>query len=71
MAQVQSQDVGFRGFYSLDQVLERIPISRSTVYRLMKEGKFPKSARITRQRLGWSKTEIDAHLEELLAKAAA
>ena len=57
-------------FNRLDQVLERIPISRSTVYRLMKEGKFPKSVRITRQRLGWPKDKVDAHCEQLLKSAA-
>jgi hypothetical protein len=35
----------------------------------MKEEKFPKSVRITRQILGWWKDEIDAHCERLLKSA--
>jgi predicted DNA-binding transcriptional regulator AlpA len=66
MAQVQSQNVGHRGFYSLEQVRERIPVSRATIYRLIREGKFPRGVRITRQRFGWPKDAVDAHCAQLM-----
>jgi predicted DNA-binding transcriptional regulator AlpA len=70
MTRVQSQDVLCRGFYRLAQVQEKFPVSRSTIYRMMKEDRFPKSVRLSRQLLGWWKDEVDDYCERLRKAAA-
>ena len=44
----------------LPAVLQRTGLSRSTVYVLMKAGKFPRPRRIGARAVGWSEDEIEA-----------
>lgn len=47
----------------LPEVLRVVGLSRSTIYRLIKEGKFPKSLRLTGSRaIGWRRGQIRAWL---------
>jgi prophage regulatory protein len=38
----------------------RIGVSKATLYRLIKAGKFPPPIRITERLSGWDSTEVDA-----------
>lgn len=64
------QDIGHRGFYSVDQLLSRLPVSKATLYRRIQTKEFPPAVKISRGRVGWPKDVIDAHFEKL-ARAAA
>lgn len=44
----------------LPQVLERIPVSKSTFWAGIKKGKFPKPVKLTERTSAWRETEIDA-----------
>ncbi len=43
----------------LKTVLERCGLSRSTIYRKMQEGTFPRQERISEHCAGWRESEID------------
>jgi len=49
------------------QVQARIGLSRNTVYRLMKSGKFPRSIKITDKTVGWLKSDIDSFIASKIA----
>ncbi|QIG79343.1 helix-turn-helix transcriptional regulator [Stakelama tenebrarum] len=44
----------------LEAVLERTGLSRSTMYRKMHDGSFPKSIQISDRCIGWRQSAIDA-----------
>jgi prophage regulatory protein len=48
----------------LKQVLEIIPISRASVWRLSAAGRFPKPIRLTERCTAWKKSDIEAWLQE-------
>lgn len=47
----------------LKTVLERTGLSRSTLYRMMNEGTFPRALRISARCSGWRECELEAWLE--------
>lgn len=46
------------GYLTLKQILDIIPVSRSTWYRGMEEGIYPRQHRISKGRVGWAVAEI-------------
>ena len=44
-------------------VEEKVDLSRVTIWRLEKSGKFPKRVNLTDSRVGWIETEIDEWIE--------
>jgi prophage regulatory protein len=44
-------------------VEDRTGLSRSTIYAMMAEGRFPKPIKIGLRAVGWSEAEIDTWLE--------
>jgi prophage regulatory protein len=46
------------------EVLERIPIHRSTLWQMCQDGRFPKPIQLTRSRIGWRLSAIAAWLAE-------
>jgi prophage regulatory protein len=49
-------------FIRLKEVLRQVPISRSSVWRLAKLGKFPRPVRLTDRCTAWKQEEIQAWL---------
>lgn len=45
------------------QVQERTGLSRSLLYRLIKEGRFPTSVKLSERAVGWRSCHIDEWLE--------
>jgi prophage regulatory protein len=43
----------------IDEVMERVQLSRSTIWRLEKAGKFPVRKRLGTKAMGWSEEDID------------
>lgn len=44
---------------TLNQVLERTSLCKTTVYRRIKDGTFPPMIHISKRRSGWHESEID------------
>ena len=50
--------------YRIDQVLLRVPISRSLWYRLVKEQKAPQPIKLSARTSMWKKSDIDTFLSK-------
>ncbi|WP_375049481.1 helix-turn-helix transcriptional regulator [Bradyrhizobium sp. 8-10B] len=49
-----------RKMLNLKQVLAIVPFSRSTIYREMEEGRFPKAREIAPRRIAWYEDDVTA-----------
>jgi prophage regulatory protein len=47
------------------QVMELTGLGKTTLYLLVKSGKFPKPVRIGKRAIGWKYTDVKAWLERL------
>jgi prophage regulatory protein len=47
----------------LPEVVDRIGMSRGSVYRLMTLGRFPKSVKLSERAVGWRESDLDAWLD--------
>jgi len=54
-----------RDMLSLKQVLAKIPVSRTTIWRMSQEGKFPKARHLTQGRVAWYADEVAAWQKQL------
>lgn len=54
-------------FLRLPQVIEQTGLARSTIYKLMSSGDFPKSIPLTGRIVGWLKSEIQDWICERIA----
>jgi prophage regulatory protein len=54
----------------LKNVLERTGLSRSTLYRKMQLGTFPKQLRISARCAGWRESDVDAWLKNPVCYSA-
>ena len=50
-------------------VCERTGLSRTAMYRLAKEGQFPKPIRLTTRRSGWLSEEVDEWIAARIAES--
>jgi len=53
----------------LKQVESRIGLSRSSIYKMMSEDKFPKPVSLGARAVGWIESSIDQWLENLAVKS--
>ena len=53
----------------LQDVLEITGLSQSTIYRLMRLNKFPKSFNLTASNVGWDRWEIEKWLNEKIKES--
>ena len=49
----------------LEQVLERIPVSKSTWWAGVRSGRFPESIRMGERCTMWQESDIDAWMEKI------
>lgn len=49
-------------FYRRTSLEEMLGISRSTIYRMMKVGEFPRPTKLGRRAVGWPEDEIEQWL---------
>lgn len=56
----ESQEKKPQRMLSMPMVIERIPLSAATIYRMVKRGEFPEPRRISPGRKGWPESQIDA-----------
>lgn len=45
------------------QVLELVPVSAATLWRMVRDGLFPKPRRISARAVGWLRSEVEAWIE--------
>ena len=45
-------------------VLEKVPVSRTTLWRMERAGDFPKRIKVSKNRIGWFEADVEAWLEE-------
>ena len=55
----------------LPAVIARTGLSRTTIYRFMDEGTFPRPVPIGARAVGWSSDAVDAWIADKLAAASA
>ncbi|PXW23365.1 AlpA family transcriptional regulator [Paraburkholderia caballeronis] len=46
----------------IKQVIEKVSLSQSTIYKMIAEGGFPKPFQLAPNRVGWLEEDIDAWL---------
>ena len=51
------------------EVRDRTGLSRSTVYRLIEEGSFPRQVKLGARSAGWIESEVDAWLERRIQES--
>lgn len=51
--------------YSIDDIVDITGLSRTTIYRMMDEGNFPKSIKIGKYTVRWKSSEIRSWIESL------
>ena len=51
----------------LPEVVRRSGLSRSTIYQLAAEGKFPRQVRVSENVSAWVASEVDEYLAERIA----
>ncbi len=52
-------------FLSLEKVLKRVPFSKGTLYRMMKNQEFPQQRNISSGRVAWVESEVNAWIESI------
>jgi prophage regulatory protein len=57
-------------FLRLSEVRNRIPFSRSTIYRLIAESKFPRSYNLGEHARAWRESEINEWIQSRLGNSA-
>lgn len=58
-------DQPVREMISLKQILAKIPVGRTTIWRMIKDGKFPKALSLTQGRVAWYADEVGAWQQKL------
>ena len=58
-------------FLKLPEVSKRVAKSRSSIYKAISEGKFPKPYKNGERAVAWLASEIDAFIDAQIAKAGA
>jgi len=61
---LQSNIVNIPSVIRLNAVVQRTGLSRSTIYRLMGTGQFPRSFKIGKTASGWLEAEIRSWIDE-------
>ena len=51
----------------LDEVKARVALSKTEIYRRVKEGRFPRQVRLSSRRVAWVESEIDAWIRSAVA----
>jgi prophage regulatory protein len=67
---MQNQKTAPSRLLRLPSVLDRVPHSKTSIYRLIKQGIFPKAVRLGVNSVAWLESDIDAYIQKLTAGAA-
>ncbi len=70
MANVKTGDIATspaRTLLRLPQVLKKVPVSKSTWWAGVREGRFPRGIRLSERTTAWLESDIDALIDRLAA----
>lgn len=56
-------------FIRLRELLARVPLSRSRVFELMAEGRFPKNIKLSERASAWDEAEVEQWMAERRAQS--
>lgn len=65
-----AQDNGSDRFLSPEEVVSRTTLSRTTLWRMVRRGDFPKKTVLSPGRIGWSEKAVNAWIAERTQEAA-
>ncbi|WP_373332148.1 helix-turn-helix transcriptional regulator [Thiopseudomonas alkaliphila] len=51
---------------SIKEVMHKTSLAKSTIYKYISEGRFPKSAPLSASKVAWLESEVDEWIEEML-----
>ena len=60
-----------RSFYSEKQLIQKLGLSRSTLWRMRRAGEFPNPVHISKGRVGYVAAQVHAFIQSRLEGAAA
>jgi prophage regulatory protein len=60
-----------KNIIKLYQVQEITTLSRATIYRLIKQGKFPKQIKLSERSSGWIEKEVLGYLDDCINQRSA
>ncbi len=63
---VSGQSVKPMRLLTLKEVTARTTLSKTSVYELMKEERFPKQVRLGNRSVAWVESEVDAFIESVI-----
>ena len=49
---------------TVEELLQRIPLSYPTIWRMSRDGRFPKPIQLTAARIGWQWSDVLAWIDE-------
>jgi len=64
MQNVLSPEVPLRLLRARDVYLDRLRISRSAFYEMVRAGEFPRPVQISKGRVGWHEGQVDAWIRD-------
>ena len=69
-AKTPSAEVITSALYTIDQVCERTTLGKSSIYELVKQGRFPKPVRLMAHASRWVRADVDAWVQSRIREAA-
>jgi predicted DNA-binding transcriptional regulator AlpA len=57
-------------FLRINQVLELVPVSRSSLYDMVRDGRFPKQVKLSANVSVWRRADVDAYIKSVSGKSA-
>ena len=54
-----------QGFIRLNEIIKIIPIGKSTIWKRVKEGTFPKPVKLSERTTAWKIADINKYIESL------
>ena len=55
-------------FLKMTDVRSRVSLSRAMIYRLIRQGKFPKAYTLSDRRVGWAESEVDQWMNDRMVR---
>ena len=58
-----NQEITMKGLLRMGVVKEMVGLSKPTIYRLMRRGKFPRPVRLSDRAVGWREGDVEDWIE--------
>jgi len=61
---VQNNPSDSKKIFRKPVVLQRVPVSGTTIWRMVRDGEFPAPLRLSKNTVGWLESDIEAWIEQ-------